>query len=126
MTADVITVAHAPNPEGVRYNGDWEIWIQELDLGTMKLKGRSMAIWKGAVKGCIWPEGPHIYKINGYYYLMHAEGGTGPEHSITIARSKERFLNGLKDVREIRYLHTEIWEWIIRSSMQDMVIWWMI
>lgn len=65
-----------PNPEGVRYNGDWEIWIQELDLGTMKLKGRSMAIWKGAVKGCIWPEGPHIYKINGYYYLMHAEGGT--------------------------------------------------
>lgn len=80
-----------PNPEGVRYNGDWEIWIQELDLGTMKLKGRSMAIWKGAVKGCIWPEGPHIYKINGYYYLMHAEGGTGPEHSITIARSTELF-----------------------------------
>ena len=57
----------------------------------MKLKGRSMAIWKGAVKGCIWPEGPHIYKINGYYYLMHAEGGTGPEHSITIARSTELF-----------------------------------
>lgn len=67
----------------------------------------------------------HIYKINGYYYLMHAEGGTPPEHSITIARSTE-LLNGLKDVREIRYLHTEIWGWIIRSSMQDMVIWWMI
>ena len=23
-----------PNPEGVRYNGDWEIWVQELDLNT--------------------------------------------------------------------------------------------
>lgn len=80
-----------PNPDGVRYNGDWEIWIQELDLGKMKLVGKSMAIWKGAVKGCIWPEGPHIYKINGYYYLMHAEGGTGPEHSITVARSRELF-----------------------------------
>ena len=80
-----------PNPEGVRYNGDWEIWIQELDLKTMKLVGESMAIWKGAVKGCIWPEGPHIYKIDGYYYLLHAEGGTGPEHSITVARSKKLF-----------------------------------
>ena len=59
------------------------MWIRD--------RGRSMAIWKGAVKGCIWPEGPHIYKINGYYYLMHAEGGTGPEHSITIARSTELF-----------------------------------
>ena len=80
-----------PNPEGVRYNGDWEIWVQELDLNTMKLVGESMAIWKGAVKGVIWPEGPHIYKINGYYYLMHAEGGTGPEHSISVARSKKLF-----------------------------------
>lgn len=80
-----------PNPEGVRYNGDWEIWVQELDLATMKLVGESMAIWKGAVKGCIWPEGPHIYKIDGWYYLMHAEGGTGPEHSITVARSRELF-----------------------------------
>lgn len=50
-----------------------------------------MAIWKGAVKGVIWPEGPHLYKIDGYYYLMHAEGGTGPEHSISIARSKKLF-----------------------------------
>lgn len=80
-----------PNPEGVRYNGDWEIWVQELDLNTMKLTGESMAIWKGAVKDCIWPEGPHIYKIGEYYYLMHAEGGTGPEHSISVARSRKLF-----------------------------------
>ena len=80
-----------PNPEGVRYNGDWEIWVQELDLRQMKLVGESMAIWKGAVKDVIWPEGPHLYKIDGYYYLMHAEGGTGPEHSISIARSKNLF-----------------------------------
>lgn len=80
-----------PNPEGVRYNGDWEIWVQEIDLSQMKLTGESMAIWKGAVKDVIWPEGPHIYKIDGYYYLLHAEGGTGPEHSISVARSKELF-----------------------------------
>lgn len=84
-------VGTRPNPDGVRYNGDWEIWIQEVDIEKMKLTGISMAIWKGAVKDVIWPEGPHIYKINGYYYLLHAEGGTGPEHAISIARSKELF-----------------------------------
>jgi alpha-N-arabinofuranosidase len=34
------------------------------------------------------PEGPHMYKINGYYYLMSAEGGTGYEHREVIQRSK--------------------------------------
>ena len=77
-----------PNPDGVRYNGDWEIWVQELDLTTKKLVGESMAIWKGAVRGAIWPEGPHLYKKDGYYYLLHAEGGTGPEHSISVAKPK--------------------------------------
>lgn len=84
-------VGTRPNPAGVRYNGDWEIWIQEMDLEQMKLKGRSMAIWKGALKDVIWPEGPHLYKIGEFYYLLHAEGGTGPEHSISVARSKKLF-----------------------------------
>ncbi|NLG03306.1 MAG: glycoside hydrolase family 43 protein [Clostridia bacterium] len=78
-----------PNPSGVRYNGDWEIWIQELDLATMKLTGESKAVWKGAMRDVIWPEGPHLYKKDGYYYVMHAEGGTGPEHCVAIARSKD-------------------------------------
>lgn len=82
-------VGTRPNPEGVRHNGDWEIWIQELSLTEMKLVGKSMAIWKGALKDAIWPEGPHIYKIGAYYYLIHAEGGTGPDHAISVARSRE-------------------------------------
>lgn len=35
------------------------------------------------------PEGPHILKKDGYYYLFQAEGGTGPGHRITVARSRE-------------------------------------
>ncbi len=84
-------VGTRPNPEGDRYNGDWEIWVQELDLEKKQLVGESMAIWKGAVKDVIWPEGPHLYKIGDWYYLVHAEGGTGPEHAISVARSKELF-----------------------------------
>ena len=82
-------VGTRPNQKhGVRYNGDWEIWVQELDLKTMELIGESKKIWKGAMHHVIWPEGPHLYKKDGYYYLMNAEGGTGPNHSMTISRSR--------------------------------------
>lgn len=76
-----------PAPEGVKYNGNWEIWVQKLDINTGKLYGEAKGIWRGALKNCVWPEGPHIYKINGKYYLIHAEGGTGPEHAVTVACS---------------------------------------
>jgi alpha-N-arabinofuranosidase len=48
-------------------------------------------VWKGALKDVIWPEGPHMYRKDDYYYLMIAEGGTGPNHCVTIARSKNIF-----------------------------------
>lgn len=81
-------VGTRPNPEGVRYNGDWEIWVQRLDLDTMRLTGGSTRIWKGAMRQVIWPEGPHLYQKDGWYYVMNAEGGTGPNHSVTVARSR--------------------------------------
>jgi alpha-N-arabinofuranosidase len=74
---------------GPRYFGDNEIWLQELDLGTLKLKGESRAIWKGALRDSVWPEGPHIYKRSGWYYLMIAEGGTALDHAVTVARSRD-------------------------------------
>lgn len=79
------------NSAGAKYYGDQEIWIQELDLKEMKLVGESHALWYGAMKNAIWAEGPHIYKIDDYYYILHAEGGTAFEHAISVARSKELF-----------------------------------
>ena len=81
-------VGTRPNPDGVRYNGDWEIWARELDLAAMKLTGESHMLWKGAMNGAIWPEGPHLYKKDGYYYLLIAEGGTSIHHSVMAARSR--------------------------------------
>lgn len=78
-----------PNPEGCRYDGDWYIWIQELDLNTWKLKGESKDVWNGAMRGVHWPEGPHLYRIGEYYYILHAEGGTGPEHAVSVCRSRD-------------------------------------
>jgi xylan 1,4-beta-xylosidase len=37
----------------------------------------------------IWIEGPHIYKRAGWYYLVCAEGGTGPNHSQVVLRSHQ-------------------------------------
>lgn len=46
-------------------------------------------LWYGAIK--VKPEGPHLLKKDGYYYIFMAEGGTGMGHSITVARSKDMF-----------------------------------
>jgi alpha-N-arabinofuranosidase len=87
-----------PAPEGEAYPGNYEIYIQEMDIslltrrtqpdGKSPLLGESYGIWRGALRGAIWPEGPHIYKINGWYYLLHAEGGTSRDHAVCVARSK--------------------------------------
>jgi xylan 1,4-beta-xylosidase len=70
------------------YKGHTEIWLQELDLATMHLIGEPCVLWDGALKKAIWAESPHLYKINGTYYLLIAEGGTAHHHAVTIARSK--------------------------------------
>lgn len=65
------------------------IIIQEYNPKTKKLVGPIRNIFKGSALGVT--EGPHIYKLNGYYYLMTAEGGTGSNHAVTLARSKNLF-----------------------------------
>jgi alpha-N-arabinofuranosidase len=58
----------------------------EIDIATGQLKGPTRRIWNGT--GGTWPEAPHLFKINGWYYLTIAEGGTGYEHAVTMARAK--------------------------------------
>lgn len=84
-------VGQRANSNGEAYWGDCEIWIQELDLKAGILLGNSRVLWRGSMNPSNWVEGPHLYRIGDYYYVMIAEGGTGFEHSVTIARSKELF-----------------------------------
>ena len=63
--------------------------IQEFCLKTKKLVGMPINIFKGTKLDIT--EAPHIYKKNNFYYLMVAEGGTGYEHCIIVARSKNLF-----------------------------------
>lgn len=66
-------------------NPDGAIAICEIDPATGKTLKAGQAVWKGT--GGKNPEAPHIYKKDGYYYLMISEGGTEYGHSVTIARS---------------------------------------
>ncbi|ANF98744.1 beta-xylosidase [Paenibacillus bovis] len=70
--------------EGNKSSG---IVIQEYDHQQGMLIGESFKLFDcTALKKT---EAPHIYKKDGYYYLITAEGGTGSGHSVTVARSRE-------------------------------------
>lgn len=58
----------------------------EIDPETGEMLTETRPIWYGTGGKC--PEGPHMYKRGGLYYLMIAEGGTEYGHMETIARSQ--------------------------------------
>ncbi|WP_310829652.1 glycoside hydrolase family 43 protein [Paenibacillus pedocola] len=65
------------------------IYQAELDIADGKLLSARRMIWEGT--GGSHPEGPHLYRINGWYYLMAAEGGTEYGHMETISRSRNPY-----------------------------------
>lgn len=86
----------------VRYDGHRAIIVQEFDVNQDKTVGPRVVLLDGGVRpeeNPIWIEGPHMYRINGHYYVMSAEGGTGPQHSEVILRAIirwDRLLPGRK------------------------------
>lgn len=74
------------------YSGHRTIRMYELDSESLQPIGEQTLLVDGGVdisQKPVWIEAPHIYKINDYYYLMCAEGGTAYNHSEVIFRSKE-------------------------------------
>ncbi|KAI1763394.1 glycoside hydrolase family 43 protein [Hypoxylon sp. FL1150] len=67
----------------------WKVYpgilLAEANLETGEV-GEWEVLWNGT--GGTAPEGPHIFQKDGWYYLLIAEGGTGLDHMVTMARSK--------------------------------------
>jgi len=78
------------------------IYLQEYCPRQKKLIGEVVNIFKGTGLG--FTEAPHLYRKNGWYYLVTAEGGTGYTHAMTVARSRE--LTGPYEVDPQGYLLT--------------------
>ena len=86
-----ITYNDAP-PGPPRYEGHRAIWMQQFDPEAMQVMAERTLLVDGGVnpsENPIWAEGPHIYKVDGWYYLLTAEGGTADQHSQTIYRSRD-------------------------------------
>ncbi|MFA9397958.1 MAG: glycoside hydrolase family 43 protein [Clostridiaceae bacterium] len=62
------------------------ILLTEVDPKTLKSITEPITIFKGSKRGLV--EGPHLYKKDGFYYLITAEGGTSYNHAVTVARSR--------------------------------------
>ncbi|WP_297094660.1 glycoside hydrolase family 43 protein [uncultured Draconibacterium sp.] len=81
----------APDRGKELYNGHRVIKIWEYDVEKDQvIEGTDKIIVDGGVdlsKKPIWIEAPHLYKKDGKYYLMCAEGGTGGWHSEVIFKS---------------------------------------
>jgi alpha-N-arabinofuranosidase len=82
---------NGPPPEPARYPGHRAIWIQQFDLAAKKMIGPRTVLLDGGVRPAekpIWIEGPHIFRKDGWYYLIAAEGGTAEGHSQVVLRSR--------------------------------------
>ena len=78
-------------PDRRRFAG---IVVQEIDLAGGRLIGGRLIgdrhmIFEGTSLG--FTEGPHLYKRDGWYHLLVAEGGTGREHAVVMARARSLF-----------------------------------
>jgi len=65
-------------------NGRSAILQCEIDIATGRKLTESKVIWHGT--GGRYLEAPHMYKIESYYYLLAAEGGTEYGHMVVYAR----------------------------------------
>jgi alpha-N-arabinofuranosidase len=62
-----------------------EQFAWRFDPRTARVTSEKFPIWNGTGEH-VWPEGGHLYRVGSYYYYMLAEGGTGTNHRVTIAR----------------------------------------
>lgn len=68
-------------------NGVSGITQCEIDISTGQKLTPSKSLWRG--NGGRYLEGPHLYKIGQYYYLLASEGGTEYGHMLVYARSHQ-------------------------------------
>lgn len=63
------------------------IWMQKINPDTGVLSGSPLQLTHGHASNARWAEGPRLFKIDGEYVLIVAEGGTNEFHAVTIFNS---------------------------------------
>lgn len=91
--AYIVFNSDPPENKGL-YPGHRTLRLFAFDIEHLKVTGEEHILVNGGTditKKPAWIEGPHIYKVNGLYYLMAAEGGTENGHSEVIFKSNSVF-----------------------------------
>lgn len=97
--SDPITVPYANIDPSLMFDDDGKVYVTaqrgvdkeshiiqyEIDIKTGRALSEPVVVAHG--DGGVWTEGPHLYKINDYYYLICACGGTGSDHRALVYRS---------------------------------------
>lgn len=73
------------------WSGQCCVWVQEIDLKSGTFMGERKMIAYGHAANAKYAEGPHIYKVDGEYLLLMAEGGSGSNHAVTAHHAKSIF-----------------------------------
>ncbi|MDP4187527.1 MAG: family 43 glycosylhydrolase, partial [Bacteroidota bacterium] len=85
-------IVNSSSSENPKWNGHSVIWMHEFDAEKVKASAERTVIVDGGpdtTQHPRWLEGPHVYKVDGMYYLMAAEGGTQSGHKEVIFRSEK-------------------------------------
>lgn len=69
------------------HEGASAIMQAEVDLATGSILEEPRPLWSGT--GLAHPEAPHLYRHDGWWYLLIAEGGTERGHTVAVARSRD-------------------------------------
>jgi alpha-N-arabinofuranosidase len=87
-------IVHHRNPPVMRFPEHTAVWLMEVDPVTFAPRSEDVMLAESD-RAAPWRteylEGPHLYKVNGLYYLSAAGGGTGYYHGQLIYRSTRPF-----------------------------------
>ena len=89
-----VYIVHHAEPPAKRYPAHTTIRVMEVDPQTFAPKSEDVLLVDGGDKqawNTDYIEGPHLYKIDGRYYLSAAGGGTGYFHQQLVYRADKPF-----------------------------------
>ncbi len=102
--------------EGKRFNG---LYIEEYDPVEKKLVGGRRKFYEEASGELT--EGAHLYKKDGIYYLLKAQGGTGVMHSAQMSRSESLFGTWEDDERILLHARGDMSYPLLKAGHADIV-----
>lgn len=100
-------------------SSDLGVVQSRIDIQSGKLLGEPVKVWAGT--GAQHTEAPHLYRKDGWYYLLVAEGGTEYGHMACMARSRSPWGPFEACARNPVLSHRSLWSPIQALGHADLV-----